>query len=264
MLHATKRPDRGGYDPAVARWASSHGPRTAAVVLAGGTGSRMTGAGAVTPLPKQLLTIAGRTILEHSVRAFEAAPGIDAVFVLMATDFVAQAQAIVDRAGFRRVRPVLAGGHTRSDSTRIALDLLGDDFDVVLFHDAARPLVEAATIAACLSALADAEAVSVAVELSDTVVVTDGGRIIAIPPRQQLRRLQTPQGFLVPTIRRAHALAAADANFTATDDCGVVLRYLPEVPIRVVAGAERNLKVTHPVDLVIAEALHKTGPAPPG
>ena len=116
----------------------------------------------------------------------------------------------------------------------LALDLVGDDFDVVLFHDAARPLVEAATIAACLSALEDAEAVSVAVELSDTVVVTDAGRITAIPARALLRRLQTPQGFRVPTIRRAHALAAADPDFRATDDCGVVLRYLPDVPIHIV------------------------------
>ena len=222
----------------------------------------MAGADATVPLPKQLLTIAGTTILEHSVRAFDLAPGIDAVFVLMAGDFVAEAQRIIDRAGFRRVRPIRAGGRTRSDSTRIALDLLDDDFDVVLFHDAARPLVEAATIAACLSALEDAEAVSVAVELSDTVVVTEAGRITAIPARERMRRLQTPQGFRVPTIRRAHALAGADPDFTATDDCGVVLHYLPEVPIRVVIGSERNLKVTHPVDLLIAEALYETGPPP--
>lgn len=234
----------------------------------------MVGAGSGPTVPKQLLTIAGTTVLEHSVRAFEVAPGIDAVFVLMAGDFVAVAQGIVDRAGLRRVRPVRAGGRTRSDSTRIALDLLGDDFDVVLFHDAARPLVDAATIAACLSALEYAEAVTVAVELSDTVVVTDAivvteavvvtdaARITAIPARDRMRRLQTPQGFRVPIIRRAHALAAADAGFTATDDCGIVLRYLPDVAIRVVTGTERNLKITHPVDLVIAEALYAMGPAP--
>jgi 2-C-methyl-D-erythritol 4-phosphate cytidylyltransferase len=224
----------------------------------------MAGVGTGSPLPKQLLTIAGTTILEHSVRAFDRAPGVDAVFVLMAGDFITQAQEMVDGAGFGRVRPVRAGGRTRSDSTRLALDLLGDDFDIVLFHDAARPLVEAATIAACLNALADAEAVSVAVALTDTVVITDAGRITAVPARAQLRSLQTPQGFRVPTIRRAHALAAADPDFTATDDCGVVLRYLPEVPIRVVAGSERNLKVTHPVDLVVAEALYATALAPDG
>jgi 2-C-methyl-D-erythritol 4-phosphate cytidylyltransferase len=219
----------------------------------------MTGAGPVERrTPKQLLTLGGMTILEHSVRAFDQAPGIDAVFVLMAADFVTEAQEIVNRAGFRRVRPVRTGGATRSESTRIALDLLGDDFDTVLLHDAARPLVEPAMIAACLSALADVEAVSVAVELSDTVVVTHAGRITEVPARAQLRRLQTPQGFRVPTIRRAHALAAADPAFSATDDCGVVLRYLPDVPVHTVTGSERNLKITHPVDLVVAEAVYET------
>lgn len=213
-------------------------------------------------VPKQLLTVAGTTILEHSVGAFEQAAGIDAVFVLMAAGFVAQAQAIIDRAGFRRVRPVRAGGRTRSHSTRIALDLLGDDFDAVLLHDAARPLVEPDTIADCLAALVDAQAVSVAVALSDTIVVTDGDRISAIPARDRLRQLQTPQGFRVQTIRRAHALAAADPDFRPTDDCGVVLRYLPHVPIRVVPGSARNLKITHPIDLVVAEAL-LAGDRPP-
>ena len=240
-----------------------------AVVLAGGTGVRMTGAtGAAADgagaessaaVPKQLLTIAGSTILEHSVRAFDRAPGIDAVLVLMAAEFVTHAQKILDRAGFERVLPVHAGGLTRSQSTRIALDLLGDDFAQVLFHDAARPLVEPGTIAACLRALDDAEAVSVAMELSDTVVVTEAGRITAVPDRDQLRQLQTPQGFRVPTIRRAHALAAADRDFNATDDCGIVLRYLPDVQIRIVRGSARNLKVTHPLDLVVAEALYEAG-----
>ena len=214
---------------------------------------------AASSVPKQLRTVAGTTILEHSVRAFVATPGIDAIFVVMAADFVTQAQEVVDRAGFERVRPVAAGGPTRSRSTRIALDLLGGDFDQVLFHDAVRPLIEPDTISACLRALDDAEAVSVAVELSDTVVVTAGDRITAVPDRDLLRQVQTPQGFRVETIRRAHALAAADRDFSATDDCGIVLRYLPDVPVRLVRGSPCNLKVTRPVDLVVAEALYAAG-----
>jgi 2-C-methyl-D-erythritol 4-phosphate cytidylyltransferase len=226
----------------------------------------MAGVGISAPftVPKQLLTIAGTTILEHSIGTFERARGIDAVYVLMASGFVGRAEEIVARAGFTRVRMVRPGGRTRSESTRIALDLLGDDFDQVLLHDAARPLVDAAAVSACLTALEDADAVTVAVEVSDTVVVTESGRITDIPARDRLRRLQTPQGFRVSTIRRAHALAAADPDFAPTDDCGVVLRYLPEVPIRIVPGSERNLKVTRSVDLVIAEALYETGPSPIG
>ena len=94
---------------------------------------------------------------------------------------------------------------------------------------------------------------------SDTVVVVDDDRVVEMPRRDRVRRFQTPQGFRLATIREAYALALADPGFGArppTDDCGVVHRYLPEVPIRVVAGSERNIKVTHPVDLLIAERLN--------
>jgi 2-C-methyl-D-erythritol 4-phosphate cytidylyltransferase len=76
-----------------------------------------------------------------------------------------------------------------------------------------------------------------------------------MPSRATLRRFQTPQGFRLGTIRKAYELATADPGFAATDDCGVVHRYLPDVPIPVVAGSERNLKVTHPLDIAIAEHL---------
>ncbi len=81
-------------------------------------------------------------------------------------------------------------------------------------------------------------------------------RVIAdVPPRETLYRAQTPQCFRLAVIARAHALAAADPDFTPTDDCGVVLRYLPDVPVHIVAGSERNIKVTYPSDLPVAEAL---------
>jgi 2-C-methyl-D-erythritol 4-phosphate cytidylyltransferase len=81
-----------------------------------------------------------------------------------------------------------------------------------------------------------------------------------VPPRETLLRAQTPQCFRLSVIVRAHQLAAADPAFVPTDDCGVVLRYLPDVPVHIVPGSERNIKVTHPGDLAIAEALLKTEP----
>lgn len=223
---------------------------TVAVVLAGGTGSRIG-----LNIPKQLLKVAGKTVLEHTVALFDQAAGIDEVFVLMTPDFVVDAQAIMDRAGFTRVRPVVPGGATRSDTTRIALHLLGTADRNVLFHDAVRPLLEERTVAACIDALTDYEAVDVAIPSSDTVVVTDGTCITEIPSRALLRRGQTPQGFRVSVIRRAYELAAQDPHFAATDDCSVVLRYLPDVPIFVVEGSEQNLKITHPIDVFIADKL---------
>jgi 2-C-methyl-D-erythritol 4-phosphate cytidylyltransferase len=90
---------------------------------------------------------------------------------------------------------------------------------------------------------------------SDTIVVAADGVMTHIPPRETLWRCQTPQCFRLPVIRRAHQLAAADPGYVPTDDCGVVLRYLPEVPVHIVAGSERNLKVTYPSDLAVAKAL---------
>jgi 2-C-methyl-D-erythritol 4-phosphate cytidylyltransferase len=86
--------------------------------------------------------------------------------------------------------------------------------------------------------------------------------ITQMPVRAGLHRCQTPQGFRLSVIRSAYELACADPGFTPTDDCGVVLRYLPEVPIAVVAGSERNIKITYPDDIAVAEALLKRADHP--
>jgi 2-C-methyl-D-erythritol 4-phosphate cytidylyltransferase len=93
------------------------------------------------------------------------------------------------------------------------------------------------------------------VPTSDTIVVAEDGVMSHVPPRERLLRCQTPQCFRLSVIARAHELAAADPDFTPTDDCGVVLRYLPDIPVHVVPGSERNVKITYPGDLAVAEAL---------
>jgi 2-C-methyl-D-erythritol 4-phosphate cytidylyltransferase len=227
--------------------------RVVAVVLGGGTGQRV---GA--DLPKQLLRLGGRTLLEHCVAAFEQAPGVDEILVVMAGDYVPQVRAML--AGFGKVTGVIAGGAARPDSTRLALAAIaaacGDPDDCgVLLHDAARPLVDQRIIAGCVAALGVHEAAGVAVPASETMVITDNGVMHSMPRRETLWRCQTPQCFRLPVITRAHELAAADPSFAPTDDCGVVLRYLPDIGVHIVPGSERNLKITYPQDLVLAEAL---------
>jgi 2-C-methyl-D-erythritol 4-phosphate cytidylyltransferase len=229
--------------------------RMVAVVLGGGTGQRI---GA--PLPKQLLKLGGRTLLEHCVAAFEQAPGVDEILVVMAGDYVEQVQAMLADGGYGKVTGVIAGGVARSDSTRVALAAIaGSGLDLagcgVLLHDAARPLVDQRIIADCVAALGVHEAAGVAVPASDTIVITDNGVMHSMPRRETLWRCQTPQCFRLPVIARAHELAAADPGFAPTDDCGVVLRYLPGVEVHIVRGSERNLKITYPQDLAVAEAL---------
>ena len=235
--------------------------RTVAVVLAGGSGERFG-----TPVPKQLLPLAGRPMIEHSVAAFERAPAVDRILVVMAAGHAERVRALLGTGGYAKLSNVIDGGATRTGSTRCAIAELGDEECDVLFHDAARPLVSQQTIADCVAALADHRAVGVAVPSSDTIAVVSDGLITAIPRRDSLARCQTPQGFRLSVIRRAYQLADADPGFgelPATDDCGIVLRYLPELGVYVVPGSEHNIKITYPRDLAVAEALF-ADPGPPG
>jgi 2-C-methyl-D-erythritol 4-phosphate cytidylyltransferase len=226
--------------------------RTVAVVLAGGSGSRFGG-----DTPKQLRLLAGRSLLEHCVAAFDQAPSVDEVLVV--TPAARTEATAAELAGYRKLRAVVAGGSARSDSTRQAIAAIqagdGPAEANVLFHDAARPLVDQRIIADCVTALDTWQAIGVVVPTADTIVETDGTVLGRVLPRATLARCQTPQGFRLSVIARAHELAAADPAFTATDDCGVVRRYLPEIPIGAVPGSERNLKVTYPADLAVAEVL---------
>jgi len=234
--------------------------RTVAVVLAGGSGERFG-----TSVPKQLLPFAGRPLLEHSVAAFDQARAVDSVLVVMAASHAGRAREVLAAGGYRKLAGVIPGGTTRVESTRLAITELGDRECDVLLHDAARPLVDQRIIADCVAALAEHRAVGVAVPSSDTIAVVSDGTMADMPRRDTLVRLQTPQGFRLSVIRRAHELAAADPRFAdllATDDCGIVLRYLPDVRVQIVRGSERNLKITFPRDLAVAEALLRESPAP--
>ena len=222
-----------------------------AVLLAGGVGARVG-----LDIPKQLIKIAGRTILEHTLAAFEAHPSVDEIVIMMAPGHLDAVHAILRSGQYPKVTAVLEGAETRNGTTLRALDHLGDRDCKVLFHDAVRPLVTPRIIAECFDALDEYDAVDVAIPSADTIIEVDERNTIrAIPPRASLRRGQTPQAFRASVIKRAYELAGGDEGFTATDDCGVVLRYLPDVPIWVVPGDERNMKVTEPIDVYLADKL---------
>jgi 2-C-methyl-D-erythritol 4-phosphate cytidylyltransferase len=240
--------------------------RMVAVVLAGGSGQRF-GAG----VPKQLLELDGQTLLAHCVAAFDAAPGVDEVLVVLPPGRTADANKLRADGAYPKLTAVIEGGTSRPGSTRAAISVInarrtaapadgdrdGDrDGDWgVLFHDAARPLVDQRIIADCVAALEQVDALGVAVPTADTIVVVADGVMTQIPRRDSLLRCQTPQAFRLSVITRAHELALADPDYEPTDDCGVVLRYLPDVPVHVVQGSERNLKITYPRDLAIAQVL---------
>ena len=201
------------------------------VILAGGSGSRFGG-----DRPKQFLEFAGKTVLEHTTGIFETHPGLDEVGSVSKAEFIPEVRAIVRAAGFRKVADVLQGGMERYHSTLAAVDRYADE-DILIIHDAVRPLLSHRILDDCLSAMELYDAVDVAVRTTDTIIqVDDRNCIHSVPVRSQLRNGQTPQCFRRKVLREAYAKALADPSFRTTDDCGTVLRYLPDTPVYVVEG----------------------------
>ncbi|MGW8482810.1 SDR family NAD(P)-dependent oxidoreductase [Microbacterium sp. NPDC055903] len=231
---------------------SSNRDRTVAVILAGGIGVRV-GLG----IPKQLIKIAGKAIVEHTLEMLDASAHIDEILIVMNAGSLSELDGLRDARRFPKLTRIIPGGDTRNDSTLAALAELGDDPRTkVLFHDAVRPFVDDRILRDCVEALDHYDAVDTAIPSADTIIQVDAAsHITRIPDRSQLRRGQTPQGFRLGTIRKAYELAARDKSFHATDDCGVVFTYLPDVPIYVVDGTPENMKVTEPIDVHIADKL---------
>jgi len=225
--------------------------RVIAVVLAAGSGVRLR-----STTPKQLMKLAGKPVLAHTLRAFEDIPGVDEIIVVTREDLVAASRDIVAREGTAKVSRVLIGGSSRNDSTRAALNALANlDEAKVLIHDAVRPFIDHSIIEATIRCLDEEDAVDVAIVPADTIIEVEGDHITAIPQRSRLRRGQTPQAFKLSVLRDAYEQAAQDPDFSATDDCGVVHKYRPDVKIKVVDGSPTNIKLTHPIDVYVADKL---------
>ena len=224
-----------------------------AVILAGGTGSRM---GA--DRPKQFLPLEGMTVIEKAVEAFEQAPAIDETAIVVHPDWLEHTRQIAARHNWHKLSKIVEGGDERymSSLNAIAAFLDYPDETNLILHDAARPWVSQDIIARVAAALETHEAVGVAIPSTDTVweVRQDfdpqlSKFISRIPERITMWRAQTPQAFRLPLIRDAYQHALQDPQFHATDDCSVVRRYMPGTKIYVVPGEEQNRKITYPTDL---------------
>ncbi|MGI5444708.1 2-C-methyl-D-erythritol 4-phosphate cytidylyltransferase [Streptomyces sp. CA-243310] len=231
-------------------------PRTAAVIPAAGRGLRL-GPGA----PKALRTLGGIPMLIHAVRAMARSRAVSLVVVVAPPDDVPEVRRMLDEHALpeRTETLVVPGGGTRQESVRAGLDALPADVRVVLIHDAARPLVPVDTVDSVVEAVRrGAPAVVPALPLADTVKEVEPGRpgepepVVATPDRARLRAVQTPQGFDLATLVRAHERVAVRGE-GATDDAGMVEQL--GVTVVVVPGHEEAFKVTRPLDLVLAEAV---------
>lgn len=226
--------------------------RIHALLLAGGEGDRFGG-----DIPKQFVRLAGEQILVRSVRGVAAA-GVDRLVIVSHPDWVAETEATLGRAGLAIPTSVVAGGATRNESTRNGLRSLdAADDDIVLVHDAVRPLVPVDVVRRSIAPIVagDADATDTVIPSADTLVIVQDGRVVEIPERSRYRRGQTPQVFRVGVLRAAYAAAEAAGDLSATDDCSLVLRYVPGVRLAAVAGDEVNLKITTRIDMVMADRM---------
>jgi 2-C-methyl-D-erythritol 4-phosphate cytidylyltransferase len=225
--------------------------KTVGVILAGGVGVRMG-----LEIPKQFVPIAGKTSLEHTVDAFNRCDFIDEVIVMIDQGSLVRAQTLLPRQRYPKLKRIIVGGATRNETSLLALQHYSNPDTKIVFHDAVRPLIDASIIKACVDALDAYSAVDTGIASADTIIeVDEHDHLVAVPPRAALRRGQTPQAFRHGTIMKAYALAKKDPAFAATDDCTVVHRYLPDVPIIVVPGHEANIKLTVPIDIHLADRL---------
>ena len=234
--------------------------RNIAVRLAGGIGSRVGG-----ETPKQLLPLAdGRSILEHSIDAFEASPFIDEIAVVMHPDHISSLQKLCQSNSWQKLTKIIPGGAERWESSYNAIKafLLSSPLHGgteggfegiecgILLHDAARPFVSQRIIADVCQALETHEAVTVAVPVTDTLYRTEDNQVQEIPDRKAFMRAQTPQAFHLSTIAEAFRRLTNDDNRPSiTDDIGIVHHYLPGTSVYIVPGEETNKKITYPEDL---------------
>jgi 2-C-methyl-D-erythritol 4-phosphate cytidylyltransferase len=224
------------------------------IIPAAGIGTRMTPASG--SAPKQFLSLKGLPILVHSLRAFLAVPSVTSIYVAVRDSEQPRVTAMLADHGLSDKVHVVTGGNARQDSVANALAALPSTSaaDIVLVHDAVRPLIDPPTIERTIAAIEKHGAAIVALPAIDTIKqverTADDALITATIPRELIVHAQTPQGARVPLLRQAFAEAAAD-EFTGTDEASLLER--ANIPVYVVQGSSRNFKVTQPGDLEIAE-----------
>ena len=224
-----------------------------AVILAGGMGTRVGG-----NTPKQLLPLSdGRSVLEHSVDAFEAASCIDEIVIVMHPEWLKEAEELCRRNTWQKVRQIIAGGSERWESSWHAIQAFSGQLSEISLwlHDAARPFVSQRILSDVAEALETHAAVTVAVPVTDTLYkvrrddVRGTKEVETIPSRADFMRAQTPQAFHLDVLKEAFERALAQGQVAVTDDVGIVQAYMPEQPIFIVSGEEANRKITYAEDL---------------
>jgi 2-C-methyl-D-erythritol 4-phosphate cytidylyltransferase len=224
--------------------------RVGAVVAAGGSGSRFGG-----KVPKQFVSLGGKSLLRRSLETLESVSVIDAIVVVVPERYLVRARREVRNARLKKIAGVVSGGTTRQASVLRGLRAFTDPPDVVLVHDAVRPLMTRALAERVVREAMRWNAAVPALRVNDTMKVEGKRRFVTgTVDRSGLWTVQTPQGFHYPLLLEAHIRAERE-HFGATDDAALVERMA--VPIRLVEGEVRNIKVTSREDVGLAELILK-------
>ena len=228
-----------------------------AVILAGGTGSRM----GIVDKPKQFIDIYGKPIIVYTLEAFDNHSEVDAIAVVCLAEWIDDLRIFLRKYEVKKVKWVVEGGKTRQESVNNALKILskecGDD-DIVVVHDAVRPLVSQKIISNNILAARQYGAVDTVIPSADTIINSEDGETIKeVPRRSALYIGQTPQSFKLSTLRSAHEKALADKKINSTDDCQLVLELGENVHL--VRGEKLNFKITSFDDLLLLKAMIKLG-----
>ncbi len=225
-----------------------HLPSASAVIAAAGNSTRM---GKNTN--KQFLMFAGKPVLAHTLLTFSAMAEITEIIIVTRNEDILTVQDMVKDFSIPKIKAILPGGNTRQESVFAGLRHATEER--VLIHDGARPFVTETEIRDLLKTLVIAPAVALGVPVKDTVKrVNQDGIVTETLPREELWQIQTPQGFVTSKILSAHQKAIED-GISVTDDCALA-EYIG-IPVRIVSGSYRNIKITTPEDIVLAEAFTK-------
>ena len=228
------------------------------LILAAGSGSRMGNA----DKPKQFLPIYGKPLMIHTIEAFEVHEGIDAIVIVTNDVYVDQVKVWCKQYDLLKVKAVVPGGNERQISVYNGLQavkkIAKSNDDIVVIHDAARPLISQSIISNNIKACEEFDAVDTVIQASDTIVhSSDAKTIDSIPLRKELYQGQTPQTFKLSLILNAHEEAIKNNLPDVTDDAKLVLSL--GKPVHLVEGSKQNFKITTFDDLMMLKALLKIG-----
>jgi len=224
----------------------------AAVIAAGGTGTRMNSS-----VPKQFLEIAGKPILLHTIESIASIEEVLQIVIALPPEHIAAAEAIVRRQPMRIEILCVPGGPNRQESVRCGVLHTRQDVDVIMVHDAVRPVCHRDLVLRVLDAAWKKGAAVPGLPATETIQrISRKGRVLATPPRQELYAIQTPQAFHADILKSALEKAHRE-GFLGTDESSIV-RWAGH-PVTVVPGSPDNIKITRPLDLEIAKLLISEG-----